>query len=373
MLKNFINKVKNLVEQNKDNKSSHSENSNEELVQTDSIVNIEEESKENEELIKEVDEVVNIEELENQEEIIKDTIEVFEDEIAIDKEDEENKVEIISNISTIENEEVIELDIETESEIEKDAIKTSDEIEVYKDETKEVIEVSTEKEIQEDTIEEIIEEQLIEESELTEEELEYIKEIKIKRGQSIKAIDVYTKEPQIFKTHKECSKKLKLPLEYIKENLKYNHTDYYGDAIKYLSEELKLDDKEYKNYLDSNKTPSQVLNTLNNKIFTTKISEDKRDDILCSEKIEPVKMHYIFECIDCEYDDYFKKYKSIIKRGGKKKIELVDKKGEVIEIFKSLDDCANFLQKEKEEIVDMLKYKDTKVGRHEIRYSLRNI
>ena len=84
-------------------------------------------------------------------------------------------------------------------------------------------------------------------------------------------------------------------------------------------------------------------------------------------------MHYIFECIDEEYDEYFNKYKSIIKRGGKKKVELIDTKGEVIEIFKSLDECANHLKKDKKEVVKMLKEKDTKVGRNEIRYSLRNI
>ena len=84
-------------------------------------------------------------------------------------------------------------------------------------------------------------------------------------------------------------------------------------------------------------------------------------------------MHYRFECIDEEYNDYFIKYKSIIKRGGKKKIELVDKNNEVIEIFKSLDECSKHLGKTKNEIVDMLKYKNTKVGRYEIRYSLRNI
>ncbi|HSQ87598.1 hypothetical protein [Romboutsia sp.] len=208
--------------------------------------------------------------------------------------------------------------------------------------------------------------------ELTEEDKKYIKEIKIKRGKSIKAIDVYTKEPQIFKTHKECSKKLKIPENYIQENLKYGYTDYLGEAIKYLSKELNIAYEDV-NYLESSKAPSQILNSLNNKIFTTKISEDKRNEILGNEKIEPVKMHYTFECIDEEYDDYFKKYKSIIKRGGKKKVELVDKKGEVIEIFKSLDECATFLNKEKSEIVDMLKYKDTKIGRNQIRYSLRNI
>lgn len=54
-------------------------------------------------------------------------------------------------------------------------------------------------------------------------------------------------------------------------------------------------------------------------------------------------MHYKFEIMDDEYDDYYKKYGKIIRRGGKKKIELVDKKNEVIDVFKSLDDCANFL------------------------------
>ena len=44
-----------------------------------------------------------------------------------------------------------------------------------------------------------------------------------------------------------------------------------------------------------------------------------------------------------------------------------------IKIFKSLDECSKHLGKTKNEIVDMLKYKNTKVGRHEIRYSLRNI
>ena len=84
-------------------------------------------------------------------------------------------------------------------------------------------------------------------------------------------------------------------------------------------------------------------------------------------------MHYKFECVDEEYDVYFEKYKSIIKRGGKKKIELINKKGEAIEIFKSLDECAAYLGKERIEVVNMLRYGDVKVGRYEIRYSLRNI
>lgn len=210
-------------------------------------------------------------------------------------------------------------------------------------------------------------------AELSKEDEEYIKDIKIKRGKSIRAIDVYSEDVQNFKTHAECSKKLKIPMNYIKENLKYGYTDYLGQAINYLSEELKLDTDRDSSYLESNKTPMELFNSLNDKIFTTKMSEYKREEILCSEKIEPVKMHYKFECIDEEYDEYFKKYKSIIKRGGKKRVELVDKKGEVIERFKSLDDCANYLNKEKNEVVDMLKYKDTKIGRYEIRYSLRGL
>ncbi|WP_042275226.1 hypothetical protein [[Clostridium] dakarense] len=209
--------------------------------------------------------------------------------------------------------------------------------------------------------------------ELSEEDREYIKDIKIKRGKSIRAIDVYSEEVKEFKTHSECSKKLKIPMDYIKENLKYGYTDYLGQAINYLREELKLDTDGESSYLESSKTPMELFNGLNNKIFTTKMSEYKREEILCSEKIEPLKMHYKFECIDEEYDEYFTKYKSIIKRGGKKRVELVDKKGEVIERFKSLDDCANYLNKEKNEVVDMLKYKDTKVGRYEIRYSLRGL
>lgn len=227
--------------------------------------------------------------------------------------------------------------------------------------------------ITEDILKEDIETKVIEGiSENDEEDIdeEYIKEVKINRGKSIKSIDVYTEEVRIFKTHIECSKELKLPLEYIKENLKYGYTDYFGKAINYLQKELNIEEG---NYLYNNKSPIEIFNNLNNKIFTSKISEEKIDEILGSDKIEPIKMHYRFECIDEEYDDYFKKYKSIIKRGGKKKIELVNKNGEVIEIFKSLDDCARYLGKEKEEVVNMLKYFDTKVGRNEIRYSLRNI
>ncbi|WP_114108037.1 hypothetical protein [Clostridioides difficile] len=224
-----------------------------------------------------------------------------------------------------------------------------------------------------------LEKNVIEEKEvsecLTEEDLEYIKEIKIKRGKSIKAINLYTKEEWVFDTHIQCSKKLKVPLGYIRENLKYGYMDYFGDAINYLSEVLNIDEycKNEWSYIDNSKSPSEIFNILNNKIFSIRLSNEKRNEILTNDKIEALKMNYRFECIDEEYDEYFKKYKSIIKRGGKKKVELVNKKGDVLEIFKSLEECAIYLQKEKNEVIQMLKYGDTKVGRNFIRYSLRSI
>ncbi|MDC0804980.1 hypothetical protein POG14_22935 [Clostridium paraputrificum] len=224
-----------------------------------------------------------------------------------------------------------------------------------------------------------LEKNVIEEKEvsecLTEEDLEYIKEIKIKRGKSIKAINLYTKEEWFFDTHIQCSKKLKVPLGYVRENLKYGYMDYFGDAINYLSEVLNIDEycKNEWSYLDNSKSPSEIFNILNNKIFSIRLSNEKRNEILTNDKIEALKMNYRFECIDEEYDEYFKKYKSIIKRGGKKKVELVNKKGDILEIFKSLEECAIYLQKEKNEVIQMLKYGDTKVGRNFIKYSLRSI
>ncbi|MGX9755937.1 hypothetical protein ACWYRQ_06655 [Clostridioides difficile] len=210
---------------------------------------------------------------------------------------------------------------------------------------------------------------------LTEEDLNYIKEIKIRRGRSIKAINLYTKEEKTFDTHIQCSKNLKVPLGYIRENLKYGYMDYFGEAINYLSKVLNVEEycKNEWSYLENSKSPSEIFNILNDKIFSTRLSDKKRNEILTNDKIETIKMNYKFECIDEEYDEYFKKYKSIIKRGGKKKIELVNKKGEVLEIFKSLEECSIYLQKEKNEVIQMLKYGDTKIGRNFIRYSLRNI
>lgn len=210
---------------------------------------------------------------------------------------------------------------------------------------------------------------------LTEEDLNYIKEIKIRRGRSIKAINLYTKEEKTFDTHIQCSKNLKVPIGYIRENLKYGYMDYFGEAINYLSKVLNVEEycKNEWSYLENSKSPSEIFNILNDKIFSTRLSDKKRNEILTNDKIETIKMNYKFECIDEEYDEYFKKYKSIIKRGGKKKIELVNKKGEVLEIFKSLEECSIYLQKEKNEVIQMLKYGDTKIGRNFIRYSLRNI
>ena len=57
----------------------------------------------------------------------------------------------------------------------------------------------------------------------------------------------------------------------------------------------------------------------------------------------------------------------------KKKIDLLNSKSEAIEVFKSLDECSKHLNKNKTEITNMLKYKENKFGRYEIRYSLRRI
>lgn len=391
MIKNFFNRVKSFVEQNKDTKESIKESKNDEI-----ILNQKEKTEENNNSIE--SDVINdlydkaiieSQQLEKAQESQNpnDTNDL---EIVLKEEDYENEesnkeyeYEVIDNNVSEEllvnniKEEKNDNKITVNRDISKSEIATEDIIK-YKEEINkstgcninDEIAITIEKEeIDIDSTEKI--QEVVEE--FTKEDLDYIRDIKIKRGKSIKAIDVYTKEEQIFDTHKECSKKLKIPAEYIQENLKYGFTDYFGDAIKYLVKALSLEESDYINYLDSNKTPSQMLKYLNNKIFTTKISEDQREDILCSEKLEPVKMHYTFECIDEEYDDYFRKYKSIIKRGGKKKIELVDKKGEVIEIFKSLDECADYIKKDKSQVVEMLKNKNTKVGRYEIRYSLRNI
>ncbi|HBZ0193659.1 TPA: hypothetical protein MJF48_003617, partial [Clostridioides difficile] len=130
----------------------------------------------------------------------------------------------------------------------------------------------------------VIEEKKVSEC-LTEEDLEYIKEIKIKRGKSIKAINLYTKEEWVFDTHIQCSKKLKVPLGYIRENLKYGYMDYFGDAINYLSEVLNIDEycKSEWSYLDNSKSPSEIFNILNNKIFSIRLSNEKRNEILTND------------------------------------------------------------------------------------------
>ncbi|MGL5694172.1 MAG: hypothetical protein ACRCXA_08845 [Peptostreptococcaceae bacterium] len=229
------------------------------------------------------------------------------------------------------------------------------------------------KEVVNDTNNKNLEEQESKLEKFLEDNKEYITEIKIRREKGIRAVDLYNEEVLEFNNYKECSKKLKVPMSYIKENLKYGYTDYLGEAINYLKEELGEVVESKEDYLSSNKTPIELFNNLNNRIFKSKIPKEKREEILSSEKIEPLKMHYKFECIDVEYDDYFKIYGAIIKRGGNKKIELLNSKGEVVEVFRTLDICAKHLKKDKNEITDMLKCGYSKVGRYEIRYSLRNI
>lgn len=204
--------------------------------------------------------------------------------------------------------------------------------------------------------------------EISEEEKQYVKSIKIQREKRIKAIDVYTNDEIIFESYKECSKSLGVPIQYIKENLEYGYTDFFGEAVNFLSKKLKLD---VSNKSMGDKNIVEIFNFLHNELWNPDMDEEKREEILCSEKIEPVHMHYKFEIMDDEYDDYYKKYGKIIRRGGKKKIELVDKKNEVIDVFKSLDDCADFFGKNKSEITERLKCGECKIGRYQIRYSLR--
>ena len=266
------------------------------------------------------------------------------------------------------------------SEIKEEIVDVSEELAIDKEDVSEIEVEKKETNITEivDNSEKIInnapeaEAEAAAEIEFDENDKLYIIDAKIIRAKKIKAIDVYTNEEQVFDTHKQCSKALKVPIEYIAENLRHGHTDYLGEAIKYLSKELKLSELN-NDYINNNKSPLEIYNELNNKIFTLNISESKRDDILSNNKIDPIKMHYKFESLDEEYEKYYRKYKYIIKRGGKKKIELLNSKGEVIEVFKSLDECSKYLNKSKSQITNMLKYKDNKVGRYEIRYSLRNI
>lgn len=270
--------------------------------------------------------------------------------------------------------------VEIKSDVENEIVATTEE--VVEDTTKEDKVIAKEVEESEVNIDQVVhievndyeikENSLIDEEFIKENE-EFIKDIKLIREKKVRAIDVYTKEVIEFDSFKECSKELKVPVQYIKENIKYNHTDYLGEAINFLKKELGESVRDKNAYLKSGKSSIELFNELNNKIFNSNLSEKKIDEILSNCKIEPIKMHYKFESLDNEYDDYFKKYGSIIKRGGKKKIELVNQKGEVIEIFKSLDKCAEHLKRDKKEISKMLKCGITKVGRYEIRYSLRNI
>ncbi|WP_250672848.1 hypothetical protein LZ906_004760 [Paraclostridium ghonii] len=213
-----------------------------------------------------------------------------------------------------------------------------------------------------------INEEVLNTYEMTDEDKKYIKSVKIQREKRIKAIDVYTNDEVVFENHKDCGKTLCIPIQYIKENLEYGYTDYFGESINFLSKKLKIDIS-HKAMGDRNVV--EVFNFLHNELWNVDIKSEKREEILCSDKIEPIHMHYKFEMMDDEYDDYYKKYGKIIRRGGKKKIELIDKKNEIIDVFKSLDDCASFFNKSKSEITERLKCGECKIGRYEIRYSLR--
>lgn len=210
---------------------------------------------------------------------------------------------------------------------------------------------------------------------LTQEDADFIKMAKIQRGKSIKAKNIYTSEEKIFISHKECAKKLKIPLGYIKENLMYGDTEYFGASIDYIGNQLGMFDysgNESK-YIYNRKSPYEVHRELSDRIFSPKISERRREEILSNGDIEPVRMSYSFECLDYEYDDYYEKYKEIIKRTGKKKVELVKKNAEVIQVFKSVEQCAEFLDIDRNKIQDMLKYGETKIDRNYIQYSFRKL
>lgn len=263
------------------------------------------------------------------------------------------------------NKEERKLEKEVETEKNKDNIKTTNEhennVEIKVNEKNDINTIETKIDKNTDYKKEY-------DFKISEEDMNYIKLIKIEREKRIKAIDLYTNEEIIFENFKDCSKKLGVPIAYIKENLMYGYTDFFGEAIKFLSKQLKIDIN-HKELI--NKNIIDKFNFLHNKLWTDNINDLKREEILSSDKIEPISMHYKFETLDSEYDEYYKKYGKIIRRGGKKKIELIDKKNEVIEVFKSLDECANFFSKNKREIINRLKCGECKIGRYEIRYSLR--
>lgn len=282
--------------------------------------------------------------------------------IKVNKDDKQTKEEVKDvkiEVEEIEPQENLQQD---ESDIADEIDENQVENEYDQDEIEEKTTIEDEKSC------ELINEEDEKFNELTDEEKEYIKLAKIQRGKKIKAIDVYSNEEFTFETHKECSKKLGVPIEYIKENLQYGYTDYFGEAIKFLSKKLKVDISSKK---IGNKNIIEVFNLLHEELWNKEISEEKREEILSSNNIDAIHMHYKFEDLDKEYDEYFKKYGKIIRRGGKKRIELIDKKQEVIEVFKSIDDCAKFFDKNKSEITNRLKLGECKIGRYEIKYSLR--
>ncbi|WGX76994.1 hypothetical protein QJS64_08345 [Paraclostridium bifermentans] len=108
--------------------------------------------------------------------------------------------------------------------------------------------------------------------EIPEEEKQYVKSIKIQREKRIKAIDVYTNDEIIFESYKECSKSLGVPMQYIKENLEYGYTDFFGEAVNFLSKKLKLDVSK-KSMADKNIV--EIFNFLHNELWNHDMDEEK--------------------------------------------------------------------------------------------------
>ena len=167
------------------------------------------------------------------------------------KKQTENLKEVSKNIEVVNEESEISITETIEESVETDAL---NEVKYSEDNKKDVEEI-------------ISKEEMEKVKKFLQENEDYIKDIKINRGQGIRAIDLYNEEVLEFNTYKECSRKLKVPLSYIKENLKYGYTDYMGNAINYLKESLGESIEDESEYLNSNKTPIELFNHLNDKIF----------------------------------------------------------------------------------------------------------
>ncbi|MDR1774611.1 MAG: hypothetical protein LBR30_07085, partial [Clostridioides sp.] len=313
-----------------------------------------------------------------------------------------NQDETINNDEIINNNEIINQDeiVNVDEKIQNDATNNNEINNLNKDFVKEtnINAQNVETAVTEDFSEEIIKESLLnekeffliekdnndsnnidksqeqEELEFQEEDINFIKKIKLIRAKGIRAINIYTDENIEFSTYKKCARELKIPQHYIAENIMFGYTKYFGDAINYIAKSLGYADYQEENYkyLDEEKNPFEFYKELNDKIFSLKISSTKREQILENPIIEPKQMSYRFEQLDSEYDDYYNKYKTQIKRKGKKKIDLLNKKGEVVEVYKSVEDCSKALNIDYEKLISILKTGETKVGKNKIQYSFRN-